>query len=320
MANIYRKSEIPDHLQRYFCPAEIGHEGSPTAFVDELVALFREVRRVLRPDGVLWLNLGDGWAATGKTGGGSQGERWAEAGSAASVGKGSWQPAPAGLKPKDLIGIPWMAAFALRADGWWLRSGVVWNKPNAMPESVQDRPTQAHEFVFLLAKSEIYHYDAKAIAEPASWPGQNRKVLDNGRGHHLVDVPPGTPPHRGLRKTDKQRGHTRKHAGFNDRWDQMEREAQCSGTRNARSVWTIAPAQFHGSHFATMPIELARRCVLSGCPIGGTVLDPFAGAGTTGVAAVPSGRSFIGIELNPAYADMARQRIDAATRQGVLFY
>ena len=310
----------PYWLQRdYGCDGQVGREASPAAFVDELGAIFREVRRTLRPDGVLWLNLGDGYAATGKTGGGSQGDRWAEAGGAATVGKGSWQPAPEGLKPKDLIGIPWEVAFALRRDGWWLRSGVVWHKPNAMPESVTDRPTQAHEFVFLLAKSEIYHYDAAAIAEPASAVSEARLGRQDLRlKAGLADAYSGNPPFR-PRKTDKQRGHSRRHDGFNDYWDALSREDQCSGTRNARSVWTIAPAQFHESHFATMPIELARRCVLSGCPAGGTILDPFAGAGTTGVAAVAAGRSFIGIELNPAYADMGRRRITEAARQGLLF-
>lgn len=187
-----------------------------------------------------------------------------------------------GLKPKDLVGAPWRVAFALQADGWWLRSDVVWEKPNPMPESVRDRPTRAHEYVFLLAKSERYHYDAMAIAEAATMRPSGNKARTFGG-----EV--------GDRPND--------HLARGVSWDGSKT------TRNARTVWKIAPQNFKGAHFATFPEELARRCVAAGCPVGGTVLDPFFGAGTVGLVAAKSSRSSIGVEINPEYAQMAAQRI-----------
>jgi len=212
------------------------------------------------------------------------------------------------LKPKDLVGIPWRVAFALQADGWWLRSDIIWAKPNPMPESVTDRCTRSHEYIFMLAKSQHYYYDAEAIKEPCV----------NGEYFHGDYSPPSAdgPGRMSARNgRDKQRGHSRRHAGFNERWDKMERDEQCSGMRNKRDVWTVSPAQYADAHFATFPPELIIPCVMAGCPQGGTVLDPFAGSGTTGEVAEQHGRNSILIELNPKYVEM----IKARTAQAGLF-
>lgn len=202
-------------------------------------------------------------------------------------------------KVKDLVGIPWRLAFALQADGWFLRSDIIWSKPNPMPESVTDRPTKAHEYVFLLSKRARYFYDAAAIAEEALYP-------DGPNAPDKIASPMG----QGFtRRADKQRGHSRRHAGFNDRWDAMERAQQCSGYRNARSVWSIATQPYPDAHFATFPEELARRCILAGSAPSDTVLDPFGGSGTVAQVATGNGRQAIHIDLNPAYIELARQRI-----------
>ena len=324
-------------LRDYGEPGQLGLEKTPQEYVDRMVAVFREVRRVLADDGTLWLNIGDCYAAGGRDGG-MDGERGEKQRSNQGTLLGP-NVAPPGLKPKDLVGIPWRVAFALQDDGWWLRSDIIWAKPNPMPESVTDRPTKAHEYLFLLSKSARYYYDAAAIAEPASCPDPrlvdgfvpksdngkhaglpqsaaargglappdaNGSTLTGGKTgrHHLGDAIPEKE-----RRSDKQRGHGRRHAGFNDRWDKMERDEQCSGTRNKRSVWTIPPAQFRGAHFATFPTALVEPCIKAGSAPGDTVLDPFFGAGTTGLVASRLGREYVGIELNPEYAEMARERI-----------
>jgi DNA modification methylase len=295
--------------------SQIGLEATPDAFVAEMVAVFREVRRVLRDDGTLWLNLGDSYNNRTKVRttshqpalNGFKDDNWAER---AARGGVRMSQSDGDLKEKDLHGIPWMVAFALRADGWYLRQDIIWSKPNPMPESVQDRCTKAHEYLFMLSKSKVYHYDASAIAEPASDaahggsqpnPGPKARATGNHSGSLWL-----TPKQR----SDKQRGHSRRHAGFNDRWDEMERAEQCSGTRNKRSVWEIAPQPFSEAHFATFPPALVEPCILAGCPAGGTVLDPFGGAGTTGMVADRLGRNAILIELNPEYAAMAQRRIE----------
>lgn len=302
-------------LRDYGVSGQIGLEPTPDAFVAEMVAVFREVRRVLKDDGTLWLNLGDSYAGGGHGGGGSfQKERHWRKG--AVPGEGGDQGGArnrdglgrvTGLKPKDLIGIPWRVAFALQADGWWLRQDIIWSKPNPMPESVTDRCTKAHEYVFMLTKSARYYYDGEAIKEPAIYTG-----LANQDDSGFKDPRSFNGKHKdGYRTSDKQRGHSRRHAGFNDRWDAMEREEQCSGMRNKRSVWTVATAPFSEAHFATFPPALIEPCILAGCPKGGTVLDPFGGAGTSGLVADRLGRNAILIELNPEYAAMAERRIKA---------
>jgi DNA modification methylase len=267
-------------LRDYGADGQLGLEPTPEEYVAKLVAVFREVRRVLRDDGTLWLNLGDSYAATGKSGGGAQGKRWADHGADTEGPRGGkWSPAPPGLKPKDLVGIPWRVAFALQADGWYLRSDIIWSKPNPMPESVTDRPTKAHEYVFLMSKAARYYYDAESVSE-ASWE-----------------------PHRV--RCDRVGG-----ASFDERQQHSEGGTVTgSTTRNRRTVWTIATQPYPEAHFATYPEKLVEPCILAGCLVGGTVLDPFAGSGTTGAVACRLGRNFVGIELNPEYAEMAERRI-----------
>ena len=270
-------------LRDYGHDGQIGLEQTPDAYVAELVAVFREVRRVLADDGTLWLNLGDSYTGNAASGGTN-----ANDGGPAVRVTGTPSKRGAGLKPKDLIGIPWQVAFALRADGWYLRSEIIWHKPAPMPESVTDRPTKAHEQVFLLSKQERYFYDAAAIAEPISV--QTKPQLRPAHTPHGAESR--------LRNDEGRLGGGS--VGGTD------------GTRNARTVWTIGPEPFAGAHFATMPPELARRCILAGSAKGDTVLDPFTGAGTTGLVADRNGRHFVGTELNPTYADMARERIRGA--------
>jgi DNA modification methylase len=278
-------------LRDYGHAGQIGLEDTPDAYVARLVEVFREVRRVLRDDGTLWLNLGDSYSATQTNNGGcspastlgGDGGRYREGSkNAAQYEAGGTRRRTDGAKPKDLLGIPWMVAFALRADGWFLRSAIVWHKPNPMPESVRDRPTSAYEHVFLLSKRAAYFYDAAAIAEVTEWPVGSRP-----------DVPRG---------------------GFDGKGaDARGQEAfrALRDTRNARNVWTIATQPYSGAHFATMPPDLAERCIKAGSRPGDTVLDPFGGAGTTGLVADRLGRDAILCELNPEYARLARERIAA---------
>ena len=296
--------------------AQLGLERTPEEYVSRLVKVFREVRRVLVGDGTLWLNLGDCYATgAGKVGahpgGGEQGARWVGEASRhrdsrrrdpsktratrdgthagkhtamAAMGpmtQPNRMPIP-GLKPKDLVGIPWRVAFALQGDGWWLRSDIIWAKPNPMPESVTDRPTKAHEYLFLLAKSERYFYNHLAIAEPVV-PATLRDRVDSGRFAPDKGFP-GTRDHGNGRRGDQP-------------------------YRNRRTVWTIATQPFADAHFAVMPEALVEPCVLAGSKPGDLVLDPFAGAGTVGVVALRHGRRFLGVELNADYCALARRRI-----------
>lgn len=271
-------------LRDYGHAGQIGLEQSPDAYVAEMVAVFREVRRVLRDDGTLWLNLGDSYNAHP-----GQRKTTDRVGPKQETNAGS-NTAPSryvpDLKPKDLIGIPWRVAFALQADGWYLRQDIIWHKPNPMPESVRDRCTKAHEYVFLMAKSERYFCDTQAIAEPADSAGQTRPFNDAKKASRVVNGNLGT-------------GNEAPGAA----------PYLIGETRNKRSVWTIATQPFSEAHFATMAPELAETCIKAGCPEGGTVLDPFGGAGTTGLVADRLQRSALLIELNPEYAAMARARI-----------
>lgn len=260
-------------------PDQIGLEPTPAEYVDQIVAAFREVRRVLKLRGTLWLNIGDTYASDFKGTGGAGSFRMRRIQRRPST----YSLRESGLKAKDLIGVPWRVALALQADGWWLRSDIVWAKPSAMPESVADRPTKSHEYVFLLSKSERYHYDGGAIREPASdW---RPRSIAGTKAHTRSDRALGHRPHQGLAD-----------GSFAERG------------KNARSVWNIAKEPYHGSHNATMPRELAARCILAGCPVGGTVLDPFAGTGTVGMVAEQLGRRWVGIELNPECETEIRQR------------
>ena len=267
---------------------QIGLEQTPDEYVSKLVGVFRGVRRVLRDDGTVWLNLGDSYAGSGKgrNADGTHQEEGGKQGTSRGTIEGTLFKTPTlNLKPKDLIGIPWRVAFALQADGWYLRQDIIWHKPNPMPESVTDRCTKAHEYIFLLSKSARYYYDHDAVKEQAVTGRDNRQTKTFGK------------------------------SGNADRNDSGRAQMDCDGTRNRRSVWTVATAPFKGAHFAVFPPKLIEPCILAGCPVGGTVLDPFAGSGTTGVVAKRLGRDFVGIELNPEYAEMARGRISAEPEQ-----
>lgn len=340
-------------LRDYDADGQIGLEPSPDEFVDALVSVFREVHRTLRKDGTLWLNLGDSYAGSGKGGNPEASphtKQTTNAGSLTVVGETTRTAAvtnktrmnairAGGLKPKDLIGIPWRVALALQADGWWLRSEIIWAKPNGMPGSQQDRCTSSHETIFMLSKSATYWSDFDAIKTPpreatlvrlaqdvqaqAGSHRANGGAKTNGTMKAVAAKPygttlEGTPHGRHFlgdnvpekdRRSDKQRGHVRVHAGFNDRWDAMTKAEQQIQPAMMRDVWFVPSGGSDEAHFAVMPEEIARRCILAGGPHGGTVLDPFGGAGTTGLVADRYHRDAILVEINPKYAAMAHDRI-----------
>lgn len=270
-------------LRDYGVAGQMGLEPTPDEFVAGMVEVFREVRRVLRDDGTLWLNIGDTYAGGGNGGGG-----------AFAAERANWRVVPErkgqraavqGCKAKDLVGIPWMLAFALRADGWYLRQEIIWAKPNPMPESVRDRCTKAHEQIFLMSKSPIYHFDAEAIAEDAIHAGLVKKATGGAAKNANAGF-----------GSDTKLGFTQNDITIGD-------------TRNRRSVWTVPTRPFSEAHFATYPPALIKPCIVAGCPIGGTVLDPFGGAGTTGLVADRLDRNAILIEINPEYAALAERRL-----------
>jgi DNA modification methylase len=268
-------------LRDYGHPGQIGLEPTPEAYIAAMVEVFRCVRDVLADDGTLWLNIGDSYA------GGNMGGSWRE-GSARADGdvrddghsrrNRNGNGAVSGCKPKDLIGIPWMLAFALRADGWYLRQDIIWHKPNPMPESVRDRCTKAHEYIFLLSKSDRYYFDSEAMKEPAvckTWPNV-------GRGQDAARAVIGGGPNMGARENAEN--------------------------RNRRSVWTVATQPYSGAHFATFPPALIEPCILAGSRSADIVLDPFMGSGTTAQVAQQLGRQYIGCELNPQYLSLQSER------------
>jgi DNA modification methylase len=276
-------------LRDYGVDGQIGLEPTPDEYVSSLVAVFRELRRVLRDDGTLWLNLGDSYSGSGEGGGGNR--KGNEHGQHDSmIGKRG----TSGLKPKDLVGIPWRVAFALQADGWWLRQDIIWAKPNPMPESVCDRCTKSHEYIFLLSKSARYWCDMEAIKEP------------NAPCYQLVPLSgPGI------------EGHRKHPAERNDESAIGTSPARLwnGQGRNRRDVWTVATAPYPEAHFATFPPDLIKPCILAGCPVGGTVLDPFLGSGTTAQVAIETGREWIGVELNEKYIPLAEKRARNAAGQ-----
>jgi len=261
------------------------------------------------------VNIGDKWASGGNGGGGSfmedRGEAWKHA-KHAKHEKG-WRKPPSGYKDKDLVGVPFMLAFAMRADGWFWRQCNIWAKPNGMPESVRDRSTVSHEYVLHFSKRNDYWYDSDAARTPAQ-PSTETRLAQNVEAQAGSERANGgaktNGPMKAVRRSDKQRGHSRRHNGFNDRWDSMSVEEQMAYGYNLRSVWWISPAQYREGHYAVMPDALAEICIVAGCPVGGTVLDPFGGAGTTGLVADRHHRNAILIELNPEYAAMAKRRIE----------
>lgn len=264
---------------------QIGLEETPEAYVEKMVNVFREVRRILRSDGTVWLNLGDSYAGSG-----GAGNQFGQIERGLSKYKQSGRPAQIGLKPKDLIGIPWRVAFALQADGWWLRQDIIWHKPNPMPESVTDRCTKSHEYIFLLTKSERYYYDAEAIKEKAS--GDSGFAKQRISGNAFIS--------KNKSEYIKDASSGRGYESFID-----------NGTRNKRSVWTVATQPYAEAHFAVYPPKLIEPCILAGSPVGGVVFDPFTGSGTTAYVALTNGRSYIGTELNPAYIEIAERRLSA---------
>ena len=284
------------NLRDYGAAGQIGNEASVEEYLQTLVSVFREVRRVLRPDGTMWVNMGDSYAGSGKgrmADGTHYDKKPSKSGNYGGTRNGHLKKTvAAGCKPKDLIGVPWQLAFALRADGWYLRQDIIWNKSNCMPESVRDRCTKSHEYIFLLSKSERYYFDAAAISEPVTSTKGNARTFRGGGAY------------TGGRAHDNSAQVERESHG--------NRENQ-TGRRNKRDVWTVSTNGFRGAHFAVFPEKLIEPCILAGSPEGGMVLDPFAGSGTTGVVAKRLRRDFIGCEINPDYAQMAADRIAAAT-------
>lgn len=301
-------------LRDYGHDGQIGMEETPEAYVAKMVEVFTEVKRVLKKDGTLWLNLGDSYYNY-RPGGTSQVKQsFAKHHGAVVQTTSKRNKVFDGIKEKDLIGIPWMVAFALRADGWYLRQDIIWAKKNCMPESVTDRCTKSHEYIFMLSKNKHYYYDQDAIKEPALYDvdGTGTQARKARQKEGAKSEPTGE--RAGIRKAGmkdatamngkhKQDGHRQRHAGFNERYEDV-------GMRNKRDVWTISPAQFPESHFATFPEEIPAICIKAGCPIDGLVLDPFMGAGTTALVARKLNRNFIGFELNLEYCQMALKRID----------
>lgn len=274
-------------LRDYGVEGQIGLEDTPDAFVARMVEVFREVRRVLRDDGTLWLNMGDSYAGSGKGGNPGHSAHQKQRTNAGSLSTRGIKRDDPNLASKQLLGIPWRVAFALQADGWYLRQDIIWSKPNPMPESVTDRCTKAHEYLFLLSKSPRYYFDAEAIKEEAVWTRSNNPDWQKQRA-----------------ETNARKGAGNRNAadgGFT-KWD-------ASRGRNRRSVWTVTTKPFKGAHFATFPPDLIEPCILAGAPVGGTVLDPFGGSGTTAGVAVKNGRRAILCELNPTYAALIPDRV-----------
>jgi DNA modification methylase len=307
-------------LRDYGVAGQLGLERTPEEFVEKMVAVFREVRRVLRPDGSLWLNIGDCYATGAGSARSPGGKAFGKANDVVDAGafpRSQPNRMPiAGLKPKDLVGVPWMLAFALRADGWYLRQEIIWHKPNPMPESIKDRCTKAHEQIFLLTKSARYFFDHTAIREPAKDASGWRKVVPAGWG--VGDQPRDAASlqterhHRKVAGKNSMRGQGHMRQDKNGPANREGRDMANVGVglfRNKRSVWTVAPRAFKGAHFATFPPDLIQPCILAGSPAGGVVLDPFFGSGTTGVVARRQGRNFIGVELNEKYIEIAKSRL-----------
>ena len=278
---------VGDAIYKQICPLcgarridkQIGLEETPEQYIDKLVQVFREVKRVLKDDGTLWLNIGDSYCGTGDKGN-YKDPKYADGRNGQSV---ALNRKVEGCKQKDLIGIPWMLAFALRADGWYLRQDIIWHKPNPMPESVKDRCTKSHEYIFLLSKKPKYYFDYEAVQEIAV---SGETVRDKSAEGYQADYAKG------------------------DRFSKGEHTYGKDGKRNKRDVWSVPTQAVKEAHFATFPEKLIEPCILAGCPIGGVVLDPFFGSGTTGRVATRLNRQYLGIELNPEYIQIAHRRTD----------
>lgn len=310
-------------LRDYGVEGQIGLEASPDEWAAELVGVFREVRRVLKPAGTLWVECGDSYSGSGPSGASYQSESTKRREGATQEGSfrisptlgargltyAEKKPIPApGTKAKDLILAPFLLALALRADGWYLRQAIIWHKPNAMPESAKDRCTTAHSYVFLLSKSPRYWFDAEAIAEPAEWARWGDQTVPKYEG---TDSATGwmQPKSKADLYTNIARGNSsgRQANGVGKAFD--VRADRADGMKNARSVWTIPTEGYAEAHFATWPQALVERIIKAGCPEGGTVLDPFMGSGTTALVARRLGRRAVGVELNADYCAMAARRL-----------
>jgi DNA modification methylase len=266
---------------------QLGMEDTPEKFVENLVNVFKEVKRVLRDDGTVWLNLGDSYARTGGDSS-KKGRHWDDRENNPNTGHNRYAK-DIGLKQKNLVGIPWRVAFALQADGWYLRQDIIWHKPNPMPESVRDRCTKAHEYIFLLSKSPKYYCDMELIREP---------IKESNKGFIMARARTAQGALGGKNKHNMERRNYKEIKGA-----------------NKRSVWKVSTKPFKGAHFATFPKDLIEPCVLAGCPEGGTVLDPFGGSGTTGIVAANNNRNAILLELNQEYIDLAKARINKEVTQ-----
>ena len=276
-------------LRDYGESDQLGLEETPEEYVDNMVKVFREVKRVLKDDGTCWLNIGDSYSGN-----------MSRASNNGRAGYGNPREEvvsriPIGLKPKDLVGIPWRVAFALQQDGWYLRQDIIWHKPNPMPESVQDRCTKSHEYIFLLTKSARYYYDQDAIREPVS-------AVSLKRAEYGWDC-------------DRPSTKNASLGGEGIHTEKMGSRFVNPDGRNKRSVWTITTKPFNDAHFAVCPIEIPTYCIKAGSKEGDVVLDPFMGSGTTAFAAQEHGRKWVGVELNPEYVKIIKRR----TQQGVLF-
>jgi DNA modification methylase len=341
-------------VRDYGVAGQLGLEDSPAAYVAEIVGVFREIRRVLKPQGTVWLNLGDCYAGSGK---GTLSDSKTRDGRRDLTKErhiplsgdlpAAWR-VPEGLKSKDLVGMPWRVAFALQADGWLLRADIIWHKPNPMPESVRDRPTKAHEYIFLFAKQARYYYDFEAAKEPcsentharvarqglagpnASWLGADFKGERDTARDQVHPATQGKPPRKpGVNPKAAGGGYGGDHrfAGLaaSERVYRPRQNESFSAAivgqvlkRNKRSVWTVGSRGYKGAHFATYPEALVEPCILAGCPAGGLVLDPFCGTGTTLAVATRLGRNAVGLELKPEYVELAKQRLAAAPKPAAL--
>ena len=314
-------------LRDYGVDGQIGLEETPEKYIERLTEVFMEVHRVLKPNGTLWLNIGDSYN-------GYKGNAKSQYNDSKYVGGHGGHPTrPSGygleckeLKPKDLIGIPWMLAFSLRNAGWYLRQDIIWHKPNPMPESVKDRCTKSHEYIFLLSKSQKYYFDYEAIQEEATGYDGRKDTMMKGSKKYDTQIMPNQSV-----QTMAKNGHERwKFKSKNCQYDgQVPNSMHIRGgmglpdevypVRNKRDVWSINVKPCKEAHFATYPPELVSTCILAGCPEGGVVLDPFMGSGTTGIVAYKLGKHYVGIELNPEYVEMAKRRIGLETSQLRLF-
>jgi DNA modification methylase len=287
-------------LRDYGVEGQLGLESTPEEYVENMVKVFREVKRVLKEDGTLWLNLGDSYAGGGNNRGNNSPMSNKQASNKGATGQCSSHAKNIrkieGIKRKELIGIPWMVAFALRADGWYLRQDIIWAKPNPMPESVKDRCTKSHEYIFLLTKSAQYYYDNEAIRETAK---NANKTISLGEKSFSKRQAKGV----GVEPSGN---------GKSDNYTVKE-------YRNKRSVWTVATKPFKGAHFAVFPPALIEPCILAGCREGGIVLDPFMGSGTTGLVAKQQNKNYIGFEMNSDYCDIANKRINDQEAQISIF-